>query len=147
MLTCECHVSGTPLDHLSACMHAAGQLRDAVGVCANELADPQLAIFLCRLLEPAGGYLLQHLLADELLPRVSISSSSFTKNTHIHECRSQTVLQELHQDKNNGLWQRGACVNGGHATNASRSALQNISRVVAVMPTASCIKPERQRVA
>ncbi|BDA47164.1 probable DmX-like protein 2 at C-terminar half [Coccomyxa sp. Obi] len=47
----------------------AGQLRDAVGVCANELADPQLAIFLCRLLEPTPGPLLRHLLADELLPR------------------------------------------------------------------------------
>ncbi len=95
MLTCECHVPGMPLNHVSACMHAAGQLRDAVGVCANELADPQLAIFLCRLLEPAGGPLLQHLLADELLPRVSISSSTITKNAHIHECRSRTVLQEL----------------------------------------------------
>jgi hypothetical protein len=42
-------------------------------VCANELADPQLAIFLCRLLEPQGGPLLDHLLSDELLPRESLS--------------------------------------------------------------------------
>lgn len=54
-------------------MCAAGQLRDAVGVCANELADPQLAIFLCRLLEPTPGPLLRHLLADELLPREILS--------------------------------------------------------------------------
>ncbi|CAL5224911.1 g7676 [Coccomyxa viridis] len=47
-----------------------GHLKDAVGVCAHELADPQLAIFVARLLEPKQGALLSSLLAHELLPRV-----------------------------------------------------------------------------
>ena len=46
-----------------------GHLKDAVGVCAHELADPQLAIFVARLLEPKEGALLSNLLANELLPR------------------------------------------------------------------------------
>ena len=40
-----------------------------MGVCAHELADPQLALFLARLLEPTPGPLLAHVLAEELLPR------------------------------------------------------------------------------
>ena len=48
---------------------AGGHLKDAVGVCAHELADPQLAIFVARLLEPEQGALLGALLANELLPR------------------------------------------------------------------------------
>ncbi len=55
---------------------AGGHLRDAVGVCAHELADPQLAIFVARLLEPDQGALLSSLLAKELLPRKQLSSSS-----------------------------------------------------------------------
>ena len=46
-----------------------GHLKDAVGVCAHELADPQLAIFVARLLEPKQGALLSNLLGNELLPR------------------------------------------------------------------------------
>ena len=48
---------------------AGGHLKDAVGVCARELADPQLAIFVARLLEPQQSGLLSDLLANELLPR------------------------------------------------------------------------------
>ena len=55
----------------SAHAPAAGHLRDAVGVCARELNDPQLALFLARLLEPTPGPLLRHTLADELLPRAA----------------------------------------------------------------------------
>ena len=40
-----------------------------MGLCAHELADPQLAIFVARLLEPKQGALLSNLLANELLPR------------------------------------------------------------------------------
>ena len=47
---------------------AGGHLKDAVGVCAHELADPQLAIFVARLLDPEKGALLGALLANELLP-------------------------------------------------------------------------------
>ena len=54
---------------------AGGHLKDAVGVCAHELADPQLAIFVARLLEPKQGALLSNLLANELLPRKLLSSS------------------------------------------------------------------------
>ena len=50
-------------------MTAGGHLKDAVGVCAHELADPQLAIFVARLLEPQQSGLLSDLLANELLPR------------------------------------------------------------------------------
>jgi hypothetical protein len=56
------------------CADTGGHLKDAVGVCANELADPQLAIFLCRILEPGSGQpgpMLRHLLNDELLPSES----------------------------------------------------------------------------
>ncbi|KAL0019249.1 hypothetical protein WJX77_001067 [Trebouxia sp. C0004] len=45
-----------------------GALQDAVGVCAHELGDPQLALFLARLLEGEQGPLQQALLAKELLP-------------------------------------------------------------------------------
>lgn len=38
-------------------------------MCVHELADPQLAIFIARLLEPNQGALLSNLLAHELLPR------------------------------------------------------------------------------
>ncbi len=47
---------------------AAGAHQDAVGVCAHELADPQLALFLCRVLEGPGGPLQCHLITGELLP-------------------------------------------------------------------------------
>ncbi|KAL0048506.1 hypothetical protein WJX82_004799 [Trebouxia sp. C0006] len=45
-----------------------GALQDAVGVCAHELGDPQLALFLARLLEGEQGTLQQALLTKELLP-------------------------------------------------------------------------------
>ncbi len=61
-------------------MHAAGEHKDAVGVCAREMDDPQLALFLARLLDgrasPAGaagstvapGPLLRGVVTAELLP-------------------------------------------------------------------------------
>ena len=45
-----------------------GAYKDAIGVCAHELGDPQLALFLARLLEGGQGSLQQHLLSQELLP-------------------------------------------------------------------------------
>ncbi|KAA6424834.1 MAG: hypothetical protein FRX49_05008 [Trebouxia sp. A1-2] len=45
-----------------------GALQDAVGVCAHELGDPQLALFLARLLEGERGPLQQALVTKELLP-------------------------------------------------------------------------------
>lgn len=60
--------------------HAAGEHKDAVGVCAREMGDPQLALFLARLLDgrgsPAGasgsaaapGPLLRGVISAELLP-------------------------------------------------------------------------------
>ena len=47
---------------------AGGAYKDAVGVCAHELGDPQLALFLARLLEGGQSPLQQHLLSQELLP-------------------------------------------------------------------------------
>lgn len=52
-LTCEC---------------TGGAYKDAVGVCATELGDPQLALFLARLLEGGQSPLQHHLLSRELLP-------------------------------------------------------------------------------
>jgi hypothetical protein len=61
-------------------LHAAGEHKDAVGVCAREMGDPQLALFLARLLDgkasPAGapgstvapGSLLRGVISRELLP-------------------------------------------------------------------------------
>lgn len=39
-----------------------------MGVCAHELGDPQLALFLARLLEGEQGPLQQSLLSKELMP-------------------------------------------------------------------------------
>lgn len=61
---------------------AAGAHKDAVGVCAREMGDPQLALFLARLLDAAAaksadaaaaagvaaGPLLRHVIMSELLP-------------------------------------------------------------------------------
>ncbi len=53
---------------LTCAFGAGGALQDAVGVCAHELGDPQLALFLARLLEGEQGTLQQALLTKELLP-------------------------------------------------------------------------------
>ncbi|KAK9861889.1 hypothetical protein WJX84_003839 [Apatococcus fuscideae] len=44
-----------------------GAQQDAVGVCATEIADPQLALFLCHLLEGPQGPLQHHLITSQLL--------------------------------------------------------------------------------
>ena len=49
-------------------MTAGGSARDAVGVCAHEMGDPQLALFLCHLLEGPHGQLQRELLTRDLLP-------------------------------------------------------------------------------
>ena len=70
---------------------AGGHLQDAVGVCAHELADPQLAIFVARLLEPQQRGLLSDLLANELLPcRQPLLHSCKTHRMHV-----QSDLQKL----------------------------------------------------
>ena len=47
---------------------AGGAYKDAVGVCAHEMNDPQLALFLARLLEGEHGPLQQNLISGDLLP-------------------------------------------------------------------------------
>ena len=47
---------------------AAGSHRDAVGVCGHEMRDPQLALFLARLLEPGNPQLQRDVIEDRLLP-------------------------------------------------------------------------------
>ena len=47
---------------------AGGAYKDAVGVCAHEMKDPQLALFLARLLEGEHGPLQQNLISGDLLP-------------------------------------------------------------------------------
>jgi len=43
---------------------AGGSYRDAVGVCTHEMGDPQLALFLCQILEGASGPLRSTLLKE-----------------------------------------------------------------------------------
>ena len=68
---------------------AGGHLKDAVGVCAHELADPQLAIFVARLLEPQQRGLLSDLLANELMP---------CRQPLLHSCKTHLmhVQSDLH---------------------------------------------------
>lgn len=51
---------------------AGGAQQDAVGVCAKEIEDPQLALFLCHMLEGPQGPLQHHLITTHLLPRTSL---------------------------------------------------------------------------
>ena len=51
-------------------MTAGGRSHDAVGVCAHELADPQLGLFLARLLSDSTNALAA-LINQELLPGAS----------------------------------------------------------------------------
>lgn len=53
---------------MMCCECVGGAYKDAVGVCAHELGDPQLALFLARILEGGQSPLQQHLLSQELLP-------------------------------------------------------------------------------
>ncbi len=53
---------------------AGGAQQDAVGVCAQELQDPQLALFLCHMLEGPMGPLQHHLITSQLLPRKTTPS-------------------------------------------------------------------------
>ena len=74
-----------PLPHAFG---AGGALQDAVGVCAHELGDPQLALFLARLLEGEQGTLQQALLTKELLPGFVVD--------HLNPCASLAVNSYLH---------------------------------------------------
>jgi hypothetical protein len=47
---------------------AGGQPQDALSVCAREMGDPQLALFLGRLMETTQQPLLPALVKKELLP-------------------------------------------------------------------------------
>ena len=49
-------------------MCAGGQLADAVGVCAREMGDPQLALFLGRIMESPEQPLVRQIVHKELLP-------------------------------------------------------------------------------
>eukprot|EP00803_Ostreobium_quekettii_P006943 evm.model.scf_1246.1 EVM.evm.TU.scf_1246.1 scf_1246:4740-12226(+) len=48
---------------------AGGQVRDGLSVCAHEMQDPQLALFLATLIEGALGPLKKELVEKELLPK------------------------------------------------------------------------------
>ena len=48
--------------------YAGGQLLDAVGVCAQEMGDPQLALFLGRIMESPEQPLVSQIVHKELLP-------------------------------------------------------------------------------
>ena len=59
---------------MSTCL-AGGAQQDAIGVCAKEIDDPQLALFLCHMLEGPQGPLQHHLITTQLLPRKLIVQS------------------------------------------------------------------------
>lgn len=58
------------------CWIVGDSAKDAVGVCANEMEDPQLALFLCRLLEGGEGPLQRYVLQSELIPGKQASNPS-----------------------------------------------------------------------
>lgn len=45
-----------------------GDTSSAISVCAKNLADEQLALVICRLVEGRGGHLQQHLITKFMLP-------------------------------------------------------------------------------
>lgn len=47
---------------------AGGQALDAVSVCAREMGDPQLALFLARLMETPDLRLVRDIVHKDLLP-------------------------------------------------------------------------------
>ena len=79
---------------------AAGAHKDAVGVCAREMGDPQLALLLARLLDAAAaekagasaraeqeaGPLLRHLITTELLPGAAELAACTNAPACMHEC-------------------------------------------------------------
>lgn len=71
---------------------AGGAHRDAVGVCAHELKDPQLALFLARLLEGPQGPLQQALISDELLHGIDCSNSSVVIQASRHLLGAETTF-------------------------------------------------------
>ncbi len=87
-----------------ACFGAGGALQDAVGVCAHELGDPQLALFLARLLEGEQGPLQQALLTKELLPGCtlgpvkSLCCASLAMESLFHLQPHITSLSYLHAE-------------------------------------------------
>ena len=67
-------------------MIAGESYRDAVGVCAHEMGDPQLALFLCHLLEGPQGPLQRELLTRDLLPgelHTSLGLSTPNNSAHL----------------------------------------------------------------
>ena len=59
---------------MSLCLLGGAQ-QDAIGVCAKEIDDPQLALFLCHMLEGPQGPLQHHLITNQLLLREFVTLS------------------------------------------------------------------------
>lgn len=67
---------------MQCCARTGGNPKDALGVCATEMGDPQLALFVARILEPQCGPLTTRLIQHELLP----GTASHTLNLARHDC-------------------------------------------------------------
>ena len=62
---------------ITTLLGSAGEsFRDAIGVCAHEMNDPQLALFLCNIIDPAVGAQQRTLILAELLEGMPLSSRS-----------------------------------------------------------------------
>ena len=55
-------------DYAAAFFLLAGNLRDAVNICAHQMQDIQLAIAIARVYEGDDGLVLKELLEDKVLP-------------------------------------------------------------------------------
>ena len=55
-------------DYAAAFFLLAGNLQDAVNICANQMGDIQLAIAVARVYEGNDGPVLKELLEDKILP-------------------------------------------------------------------------------
>lgn len=63
------------LEYAAAFFLLAGNLRDAVNVCAQQLQDIQLAVAVARVYEGDNGPVLRDLLEDKLLPMAAIQGN------------------------------------------------------------------------
>lgn len=62
-------------EYAAAFFLLAGNLRDAVNVCASQLQDIQLAIAIARVYEGDDGIVLRELLEDKVLPLAAIEGN------------------------------------------------------------------------
>lgn len=63
------------IEYAAAFFLLAGNLKDAVNVCSNQLRDLQLAIVIARVYEGDDGPVLQELLEEKVLPQAAVDGN------------------------------------------------------------------------